>query len=675
LLDDCVSARFLFAENIELHGRDAGLYEGDMRLTIDQALMIESGEVRGSIKTGKWPEAELAYEIDPSLSSQSRAMAVIQSAMREWEQKTYVRFKKRTTETAYVSFFKGSGCWSYVGRTGRKQQLSLASGCWYHGIVIHEIGHALGFYHEQSRPDRDQHVTILWENIREANKHNFKKYSTSIIDSHQTPYDYGSIMHYSSRAFSKNGKPTIAVANGATIGQRKGLSPIDAKQMSRRYFCQSGLEPMTLLGSTPSRGTGPSADHSGSGKYIYIETSHPRKANEKAIINFSGYSGGSACLAFYYHMYGDNVNQLNVYLGSSKVFAKAGNQGNEWKKAQVSINGGGNVLMQFGVTNFLRKNERMDFFETLQIVFEGIRGSGWQGDIAIDDFSLTVGSCEEGIPDPPGPTTPPPPGNCGLKPSVRIVGGTVAAQNSWPWQAMLRTTSGFPFCGGSLIAPQWVASAAHCVRGKSPSSLMIRLGAHRRIGRVGTEQDFKVVKIISHASYHNPVRYSYDIALIKLEKPANLNKAVGLVCVPDGNSPAMPIDNLSKKCWITGWGRLASGGATPEKLMQASVPLVSKSRKFHLAMFEVYLDCEIARCLKGYPNMIHDSMLCAGLDKGGVDACQGDSGGPLVCQYNGRWFLEGATSWGHGCAGPMKYGVYAKVRYVKSWIDQIMKSN
>lgn len=67
-MDDCVSARFLFAENNELHGRDAGLYEGDMRLTIDQALMIESGEVRGSIKTGKWPDAELAYEIDPSLS-------------------------------------------------------------------------------------------------------------------------------------------------------------------------------------------------------------------------------------------------------------------------------------------------------------------------------------------------------------------------------------------------------------------------------------------------------------------------------------------------------------------------------------------------------------------------------------------------------------------------------
>ncbi|KAL9972367.1 hypothetical protein ACROYT_G018652 [Oculina patagonica] len=337
-------------------------------------------------------------------------------------------------------------------------------------------------------------------------------------------------------------------------------------------------------------------------------------------------------------MHGSNIGQLNVYLGSSKVFEKSGTQGNEWKKAELSINGQGDIT------------------------FEGIRGTGWSGDIAIDDFSLTGGSCAGGGGNTPAPPTNPPkptsPGNCGSKPNVRIVGGTAASQNSWPWQAMLRTTSGFPFCGGSLIAPQWVLSAAHCVKGKSPSSLIIRMGAHRRVHNVGTEQDFKVVKIISHSSYHKPLRYSYDIALIKLEKPALLNKAVGLVCVPDGNSPAMPIDSSSKKCWITGWGRLASGGATPDILQQASVPLVSK-----------------ARCLKGYPGQIHDSMLCAGLDQGGVDACQGDSGGPLVCEYNGKWFIEGATSWGHGCAGPMKYGVYAKVRYVKSWIDQTMKNN
>ena len=83
----------------------------------------------------------------------------------------------------------------------------------------------------------------------------------------------------------------------------------------------------------------------------------------------------------------------------------------------------------------------------------------------------------------------------------------------------------------------------------------------------------------------------------------------------------------------------------------------------------------MSRCLKSYPNGIDDSMLCAGLDKGGVDVCQGDSGGPLVCEYNGQWFLEGATSWVQGYAGPKKYGVYVKVRYFKSWTDQTMINN
>ncbi|KAL9985657.1 hypothetical protein ACROYT_G008083 [Oculina patagonica] len=213
-------------------------------------------------------------------------------------------------------------------------------------------------------------------------------------------------------------------------------------------------------------------------------------------------------------------------------------------------------------------------------------------------------------------------GNCGSRPNTRIVGGHEAPVNSWPWQVQLRSSSGFPFCGGSLVDPSWVVTATHCVTRASPSSIYIRLGAHNRLGTghdYGTEQDIAVAEIIKHENYHSPMPYGHDIALIRLAKPAKLGKGVGLVCLPDSSLP-LPIDDLNKKCWITGWGRLASGGASPDKLMQVDVPLMSKER-----------------CLKGYPGKIHDSMLCAGLDQGGIDACQGDSGGPLVCEYNGKW--------------------------------------
>ena len=185
-----------------------------------------------------------------------------------------------------------------------------------------------------------------------------------------------------------------------------------------------------------------------------------------------------------------------------------------------------------------------------------------------------------------------------------------------------------------------------------------RLGAHYRTnGSVGTEQDIDVAEIKMHENYFNPLRESNDIALLKLVSPANLDEGVGLVCLPNSDHD-LPIDNLDKKCWITGWGSLYSDGPTPNTLMQASVPVVSKER------------CDIA-----YPDAIDDSMLCAGLDEGGIDACQGDSGGPLVCELDGAWYLEGVTSWGEGCALPNKYGVYAKVRNFISWLSRNMNGS
>ena len=159
-----------------------------------------------------------------------------------------------------------------------------------------------------------------------------------------------------------------------------------------------------------------------------------------------------------------------------------------------------------------------------------------------------------------------------------------------------------------------------------------------------------------HENYFTPLPESNDIALLKLVSPADLDEGVGLVCLPDTDHD-LAIDNLDKKCWTTGWGSLYYGGPSPNALMQASVPLVSKER-----------------CDNAYPDRIDNSMLCAGLDEGGIDACQGDSGGPLVCEIDGRWHLEGVTSWGDGCALPSKYGVYAKVRNFISWLSRNMNS-
>lgn len=182
----------------------------------------------------RWPNCQIPYEIDPALPNQAR----VTDAIAHWEQNTPFRFPLRTpanagTYTNYVRFSDQSGCWSYVGMQGNQQIISLGTGCSM-GNAIHEIGHAVGLWHEQSREDRDLFVTINWANIQSGMAAQFNQHITDGDD--LGGYDYGSIMHYPRTAFSANGQETITPTDpNAQVGQRTGLSAGDIAAVAQMY--------------------------------------------------------------------------------------------------------------------------------------------------------------------------------------------------------------------------------------------------------------------------------------------------------------------------------------------------------------------------------------------------------------------------------------------------------
>ena len=214
------------------------MFEGDIVLGTAEQVERESellkAEVRGELQSGvlitgdqyRWPNCTVPYDIEPTLPTQAR----VTDAIAHWHTNTGFRFVLRTAANAaqypdWVTFRPSSGCSSSVGRRGGQQFVNLAPGCTT-GNTIHEIGHVVGIWHEQSREDRDAFVTINWANIQAGYEHNFDQHITDGTD--VGPYDYGSIMHYPRTAFSTGTAETITpVSPGAVIGQRDGLSPGD----------------------------------------------------------------------------------------------------------------------------------------------------------------------------------------------------------------------------------------------------------------------------------------------------------------------------------------------------------------------------------------------------------------------------------------------------------------